>query len=197
VNRWQRLPSISPFPVILGNDLQQRGDYVGAIREFRGHEIVLPRRTVVSRNLAQLLLASGEHELAIASFRDAIRAEPGDIDSHYGIAASFYMQQRFPQAEAAFLELIALVPNHPTAHQGLGAVYLGMEDGGRAAAAFARAIEVTPGSAEAHAGLGTARAQQGRYAEAAASFEEAVALNPDNPAFAQNLKLAKQRGGLR
>ncbi len=85
---------------------------------------------MVHQDLSSLLeqglkgLRSGQHEEAIASYKEAIRLKPDDAEAHYNLGSAYGNLGRYEEAVMAFKVAILLKPELVGAHYNLGLAYL-------------------------------------------------------------------------
>jgi Flp pilus assembly protein TadD len=89
------------------------------------------------------LLASGDALAAAQAFREAIAADPGNIEAHHGLIRALRDAEQFDASVAAALALTVLTPQDPMAHTSLS---IALQKAGHipeaeAAAARARILE--------------------------------------------------------
>jgi tetratricopeptide (TPR) repeat protein len=65
------------------------------------------------------LLAGGHPAEAAQSFREAIAADPAQLEAHHGLVRALRDAGKLEQSVAAALALTALTPNDPLAHTAL------------------------------------------------------------------------------
>src|SRR5205807_3785551 len=103
----------------------------------------------------ETLLATGRAGEAIASFRRATTARPGDVQALLGFGRAAEAAGDDAAAEAAFRRAIELQPSFAVFNQ-LGALYADLGRWREATAMFRRATEVAPDSYRAFSNLGGA-----------------------------------------
>jgi Flp pilus assembly protein TadD len=116
---------------------------------------------------------------AIASYREAIRHEPGHAEAHCNLGNALFARGDLPGAEAAYRRAIRHEPGHAKAHCNLGDALFARGDLPGAEAAFRRAIACEPGYAQGHYGLGNALRDKGDLAGARAAFRKAIRHKPE------------------
>lgn len=134
------------------------------------------------RDLAEVKLAMGETELAIKGYQTAIRLNPDDDESHYGIAEAYQRKGMLQDSERELRETLRLNPEHLEARLALGVTFLQMERWSDAAAEFERLAAdptfIRP--TRALVNLGWAHYKSGDLERAKADFERALKLDRSN-----------------
>jgi Tfp pilus assembly protein PilF len=134
------------------------------------------------RDLAEVKLGMGETELAIKEYQVAIRINPDDAESHYGIAEAFRRKAMLQDTERELREAVRLDPAHLEARLALGVTFLQMERWNDAAAEFERLAAdptfVRP--TRALVNLGWAHYKSGDLGRAKTDFERALKADPTN-----------------
>ncbi len=75
-------------------------------------------------NLANLHLARGEQDLAIARFEQAVKASPRHFESRFNLGVQYLQTDRIDKGIAMLEEAAALQPNHEAANATLAMAYL-------------------------------------------------------------------------
>ncbi len=143
------------------------------------------------------LLASdaGDHERAMACFREAKRLRPDNAGVHYYLANSLLRLGRVEEAEHSFREAIRLRPDFVDAYLNLGHSFIESGRMAEAEACFRSALQLQPDNPAAHNNLGMICHVLGRFGEAEACFRESLRLRPDHPAALCNLGTQLQLTG--
>jgi tetratricopeptide (TPR) repeat protein len=133
-------------------------------------------------------LKQGQLDAAGAAYREALRANPGEIDAMLGLAYIARSQGDNEAAAGQYVQVLRLQPGHPEANAGL----LALAPEADMASALSRVREIAaknPNSAEAQATLGSLLVKQKRMAEAQLAYFKAYTLDPNNALYAYNLPL--------
>jgi protein O-GlcNAc transferase len=181
----------------LGRLLLFRGDARAAVLELEEAARLSADSAEIALDLGRAYEAAKKMELAEASYRKALKLEPGLSTTHYTLGTLLARTGRRPEAQ----EHIALYQEYFRKEQqrrfeagsrqaelNLGWTEL---DGGRAEKALAQ-FERHPEDPEALRGAAAALAKLGRHGEAARRLEHAVLLDPDNRAL--RWELDQERG---
>jgi TolB-like protein len=135
---------------------------------------------------------------ALGFYERALALEPGNVEAlvgtalvDFGIASSFFTDDRMEHltaAEAAVTKALRLAPNHPQAHFVLGLVQTFANRAAQGIAQCERALALDRNLARAHANIGTAKFYLGRGGETEAHIEQALRLSPrDTNVYIWNL----------
>jgi len=144
-----------------------------------------PRGLVID---AQLKLARGQKDEAVAAFGDLVKRVPDEPNFVYQYAQLLEDAGRRAEAERALRELIARAPGDANALNSLG--YMFADRGERldeAVALLERALTLEPGNPSFLDSLGWAFFRQGNVAEAEKPLAEAAALLPGSSVVQDHL----------
>jgi len=134
------------------------------------------------RDLAEVKLSMGEPELAIKEYQAAIKLNPDDTETHFGLSEAYRRKGMLPETERELREVLRIDPEHGEARLALGVTYLQMERWNDAAAEFERLANdptfVRP--ARALVNLGWAHYKSGDLERAKADFERALKVDRFN-----------------
>ncbi len=134
------------------------------------------------RDLAEVKLAKGESERAIKEYQIAIKLNPNDAESRFGIAEAYRRKNLLPDSERELREALRIDPSHHEARLALGVTFLQMERWNDAAAEFQRLADdptfVRP--TRALVNLGWAHYKSGDLERAKSDFERALRADPTN-----------------
>src|SRR5258706_10395981 len=78
-------PNDAEAHMTLGNALEKKGDYDGAIAEYRTAIRLKPNSALAHYNLGILLENKDDHDGAIAEYLQAARLDPTDADPHVSL----------------------------------------------------------------------------------------------------------------
>ena len=134
--------------------------------------------------LAAVCAKEGDHTRAVQLFGEALRRDPGDLDSLYGRGLSLI---EIGNHQAAIVDLVALAAADPAykLHQGniaLARAYEGLGDDAKAIDVYRQILARTPLS-EAYFGLGRLLAKQDKAAEARQMMQEILAKQNGLPRY--------------
>jgi serine/threonine protein kinase len=179
---------------LLSKDPAQRPGAYGVVRSLHGlfktpyplSAKVTPVPAVSPEAHEQLDAArkatqQGRPARAEASYRKAIRLQPGHYQAHSDLAWNLWKLGRHGEAEDSFREAIRLMPDNPYSHQSFAKMLAELHRYPEAESFLQEAISLKRDSADAYRELGAVLAAQHRYADAAAALQEAVRLKPGDP----------------
>ncbi len=160
---------------------------------------VNPRSLVAHNNLGQALEERAEYEAALAHYRAALDADPGDANVLNNVGNVLYKQGRYDDAIRHYTEVLGQgsVPAVTAArmHNNRAAAYIKREMYDQAVADLQRAIALDPAYLEPYYNLGSVLMAFGRNAEAAEVFRRGLAVDPGHAALRSQLDLAVSRSG--
>ncbi len=160
---------------------------------------VNPRSLVAHNNLGQALEERGEYEAALAHYRAALDADPGDANVLNNVGNVLYKEGRYDDAIGHYTDVLGRsgVPAMTAArmHNNLGAAYIKKEMYDQALVELRRAITLDPGYLEPYYNLGSLLMAFGRYAEAAEVLRAGLVVDPGHAALRSQLDLAVSRSG--
>jgi tetratricopeptide (TPR) repeat protein len=141
-------------------------------------EAVLGGDWELRHNAGVIRLEAGDHEGAIASFREATRLNPEAAPAWDRLGSVYSMIGELDLAIEAGRRAVELDPIAGQAWNNLGVSYALRGDADEAFAATRRAVDLDPNHAEAHNNLGILLFDRGELDSAATSFRQAIELRP-------------------
>jgi len=129
----------------------------------------------VHNNLGIVHQVRGQHERAVAEFREAVRLDPGYAAPQILLGASLLALGRGAEAEAHLETAVALAPREPLARLQLARVYERQSDWAGAVDQYRALRELVPEEAEYVYGLGHAYLRQSEK-----TLSDLHALAPDS-----------------
>ncbi len=141
-------------------------------------------RLSLYKSLGSVLAATGDHDGAIAVYRDAIKAVPGDSDLHEGLALVLEKQGKSVEAIAVYREAIKTHPKSVELHEGLAELF---ERQGKIAETNAELDQVivlvraqlqSKEDVSTHRKLGMAYLRRSQRQEAVPQFQRVIELDP-------------------
>jgi len=176
---------------------------------FRHAISVTDGNFVAHDNLGVELDRAGQHEEALAEYRETLRIKPGDRNGETNFAqASFAKGARLfdsgnpAAAMDAFRQGLRYRPGDALAHSYMGLILLQQAQPAAAIAEFQAALRLDRSLARAYLGLGVAQAQQGHDEDARQAFQDCLRVDPSNAEarydlslMDQALAIAAKRGG--
>jgi tetratricopeptide (TPR) repeat protein len=163
-----------------GNELFEKGDFDGAIAEYRRALEFKPDEAIFHNNLANALSRKGDLDGAILEYRRAIELKADFAGAHSDLGDALRRKGDMDGAESEFRRAVELQPRNATAHSNLGGFLAHKGDLDGAIAEFRLALELQPNLAEAHSNLGKAFRLKGDLDAAAAAYRAALDLKPDS-----------------
>jgi len=155
-----------------------------------------PGNAFARNNYANLLLAEGRIEPALAQYEEALRLKGDYPEGHNNHATALADEGRLPEAIAEYREAIRIHPGfYADAHNNLGVALMQVDDVDGALAEFKVVLGRQPENAEVHFNLANALAARGRYPEAIAMYRRALDLGVAIPEVHNNLANALAHGG--
>jgi tetratricopeptide (TPR) repeat protein len=119
--------------------------------------------------------------------------ETGQDQVHFKKGSEYLISGKIDLAEKEFLSALSLNPSLHRAHFGLGLVYLQKNNPEKAEKSFKEAIALQAEYAPAYRGLGQAAELKNDLAQAVVNYQKAVSLEKVNPAFANDVAMARSR----
>lgn len=132
---------------------------------------------------------------AIAAFRAARAADPGDAGRCQNLAVALKKAGDHAGALAIFSESLALRPGHAGTLANMGSCLIEADRCEEALAVLAQAIAASPDHADAHGNMGVALARLGRREEASAAYRRALRVRPGHAETVLNLADALSASG--
>jgi Tfp pilus assembly protein PilF/mono/diheme cytochrome c family protein len=138
-------------------------------------------------NLAAMLQAKRQLNLAMEEYRAALRLRPDDASANNAMGSAL-LQEGHPDQAGSYLEAaLKARPDYFDAHYNLGNALAGQDDFEGASKQFLLALQARPADANTEANLGSALAEMGKYSEAKTHFEHALQVDPGNTLARENL----------
>jgi eukaryotic-like serine/threonine-protein kinase len=126
---------------------------------------------------------TGEHERAVAEFKEALAVDPSNDAFYTGLAKAYESLGQNDEAEKTYLEAIQLRPQYWVGYGTLGVHYYKQGQYDRALEMFQHVVTLAPDSTRGHSNLGGVLFKLGRTEEAIAAYEESIRLEPNYRAF--------------
>ena len=143
--------------------------------------------------LGNVLSSQGEHDSAIACFRQALSKQSGSAELHKNLADALRMSGQLDLAVASYQDALSLEPESSPAQFGLGFCLQGLGQLPEAESSYRRALALEPELTEAKAQLAFILQASGRTQEAIQLLFDLVAKEPGNPKL-RNLLCESLRG---
>jgi tetratricopeptide (TPR) repeat protein len=143
------------------------------------HSVSVTSGNFIGYNILGLALRNqGRLDEAIASYREAIKFDPGFEDAHKNLSQALLEQGRTGEILPETAIAAQIKPDDEEAQYNLGTTLAEQGRFEEAVEAFRAAVRLKPDYAKAHANLGAALASLGRLSEAIAEFTEALRIDP-------------------
>jgi tetratricopeptide (TPR) repeat protein len=128
--------------------------------------------------LASAYRAAGHLDRAIATYREALRVDPGYSAALLDLGTALRQSGQLSSAADAFEQATHRAPDNPKAWNELGQVDLDLGRAPQALEALKKSIALAPEVPQPHNGLGIVLAQSGNFPAAEAEFREAIRIFP-------------------
>ncbi|TKD51325.1 tetratricopeptide repeat protein [Sphingomonas baiyangensis] len=156
---------------------RQRGDAPAAIAFYRRSLALAPAQPHVRGNLANVLLADGQHGAAIAEYRAALALAPDHGDARVNLGLALLADDDPATALIELEAATAALPQDARAWAGLGRALRAVDRLDEAIAAFARSLAIRPDHVATLHNLAAALRMSGDPTRAAALLERCIALD--------------------
>jgi serine/threonine-protein kinase len=139
----------------------------------------------VYTTLARIHDDSGNRDLALEEFDQALALDPRNADAHLGRASVYEAMGRYDDAENELKTAIDLRPEYWLGITELGSFYFRRNRVDDAMSAYRRVLDLVPDSASAHNNYGAVLSNNGRAKEAEAELRKSLQITENNyPAYA-------------
>jgi tetratricopeptide (TPR) repeat protein len=155
---------------------RNRGDSTRAIADLTLAMQLDP--TLAPLCLGLILIAKGEHDLAIAALADASRKSPKNAAAHNALGNAYTLKGDHDRAIEAYTAAIEADPRFAFAYRNRGAAYGVKREHERAIADFDQAIAISPTLTDAYNSRGIALEAMGQIDRAIADVSKAIELEP-------------------
>jgi tetratricopeptide (TPR) repeat protein len=183
-----------------GVSAEERGDWTGAVAEFR-RLIVLdppePKGSTVRYDLALAEAHLGRDDVAAQLLEEALHRDPRFAAAAANLVAIQLRRGDLPAARAAADRFVAIAPDSLLARYGRGLAALRSGDLAAARPDFRALLEADPAYAVAHYDLALIELRGGRDDAARAELEKALVLSPNYARARFALGTVLLRGGRR
>ncbi len=157
-----------------GADYPEAVQRLGAVVKQAPGSVVSP--VVLVRGNAWLM--SGEADLAIADYTDAVELSPADAAAHTNLGVAFAVQGKPRLAIDQYDRALALSSRQPAAYINRGTAYAVQGDHQKAIEAYTRALQVDPEDATAYLDRGASYAVLADQRRALTDFNRSLRINP-------------------
>jgi tetratricopeptide (TPR) repeat protein len=180
-NRFSTLSGLSGTSLARGIDHYQKGDYEGAIREFRRAISLDPYSDNSLKAydfIAQAYMKLKRPEDAKKVYKEAMRLFPQEDSLYLKLGNLYYDESDYQKAEAEYLKAVRIAPSPENLYP-LGQVYLSTKRYKEAEEVFQRILRHEPGNYGALYSLGKVYAEMGLFSEAIEKFKGAIEIKRD------------------
>ncbi len=182
-----------PRALLKGKKLLERGDYAGAMAQFKTATSLLATNAQAWNYLGVACQYAGQPTNAVVAYQRALTLDRDLMEAHYNLGCLWLEQNKPDAAESEFTAYTLRRPKAPEGWLKLGLGQLQSHDVTSAEKSFSTALYLSPNNAEALNGLGLARVERGRPREAAQFFAAAAKEQPDYaPAWLNLATVAQQ-----
>jgi len=178
-------PGALQFRLGIANSFALQGELTSAEQLLRKLAVRFSKSPLVWFNLGNVLRDTQRAEEAIASFREAIKLDPEQVDARNSLAQLMHKMMRFEDAEREYRECLRIAPDFMVARCNLASVVMDLGRFDEAAALCRDIIRAAPEQPLGHSFLGAVLSHQGRLLDALASTGIAAHLSPDDAKIAQ------------
>ncbi|MBL0699624.1 MAG: tetratricopeptide repeat protein [Desulfosarcina sp.] len=176
-----QLENLSNNALSNGIDLYTKGDYKGAVKEFKRSIGLAPTSeysSAASNYMANAYLKLDDMDQAIKTYKAAIKLNPLDDVSHIKLGNLYYSEEKYEEAEHEYGDAVKINPDAVN-YYSLGQAHLATGRLGDAENVFNKVKNLAPDNTNGAYGLGLVRSKQGRFDDAVTFFEEAIRKKKD------------------
>jgi tetratricopeptide (TPR) repeat protein len=159
---------------------QEQGEVQRAEEVYRRILDQDPDKATARKRLAEICLAGGRFDEAVANYQQLVRVLPNDEAVRNDMGIALAQVGKLGEATACFQQALSLNPQYAKAHNNLGIVLAREGRLEEALARYRQSLSLNPDNAEAHYNLGNLFRDLGRLEEAQASYRQAIRLKPDH-----------------
>jgi tetratricopeptide (TPR) repeat protein len=137
---------------------------------------------------------TGDDAAAARYYRQAVQAEPRNVDAVLGMAAAAARQGKTEEAIAHYMRVLELEPRNASAQTGLIG-FMGQLDPTASETRLKTLLAQQPEAAFLHAALGNLYADQGQWPSAQQAYFQAYHFDPSSAEYAFNLAVSLDQMG--
>jgi tetratricopeptide (TPR) repeat protein len=167
-----------PRALLKGKKLLERGDYAGAVAQFKTATSLLATNAQAWNYLGVAYQYAGQPTNAATAYQCALARDRDLMEAHYNLGCLWLEQNKPDAAEGEFIAYTLRRPKAPEGWLKLGLAQLQSHDVTSAEKSFSTALYLSPNNAEALNGLGLARIERGHPRDAAQFFAAAAKEQP-------------------
>ncbi|MBI5849280.1 MAG: tetratricopeptide repeat protein [Nitrospirae bacterium] len=180
LNSQAQYDSLANNSLANGIDLYQKGDYAGAVRQFRTSIGISPftdNSASAYNYMAMAYQKMDKAEDAIRTYKEAISVYPTRDSFHLSLGDVYLQTGRPAEAEKEYTAAVRLNPTSAENRYSLGKMYLDSARYSEAEVQFKQVTELSPNSASGYYGLGQVFRKKGEYSDAIAQLNKALSVN--------------------
>jgi tetratricopeptide (TPR) repeat protein len=179
--------------LLKGKKLLERGDYAGAVAQFKTATTLLATNAQAWNYLGVACQHAAQTDAAVAAYQRALALDRDLMEAHYNLGCLWLEQNKTDAAESEFTAYTLRRSKAPEGWLKLGLAQLQAHDAAAAEKSFSTVLYLNPNNPEALNGFGLTRIEHGRPREAAQFFAAAVKEKPDyGPALLNLATVAQQ-----
>ncbi len=165
-----------------GSAYKRMKNFKMAVKTYENAAKNTANSSIFYTKMAELALKEGKPEIAVQSYRNAIKYNPQNIDLRIKLATTLqeHFEDDLNQIIDCYNKLIEMEPHNSRFYYELGHSYLSIEDKFSAINAFRKASEIEPENPFYHNSLAYALIQLDDYDAGIEEYQKAIKLNPDN-----------------
>jgi tetratricopeptide (TPR) repeat protein len=182
-----------PRALLKGKKLLERGDYAGAVAQFKTATSLLATNAQAWNYLGVACQYASQPTNAVIAYQRALALNRDLMEVHYNLGCLWLEQNKPDAAQSEFTAYTLRRGKAPEGWLKLGLAQLQSHDVTSAEKSFSTALYLSPNNAEALNGLGLARVERGRPHDAAQFFAAAAKEQPDYAPALLNLATVAQQ----
>jgi tetratricopeptide (TPR) repeat protein len=182
-----------PRALLKGEKLLKRGDYAGAVAQFKTATTLLATNAPAWNYLGVACQHAGQTDAAVAAYQRALALDRDLMEAHYNLGCLWLEQNKPDSAESEFTAYTLRRGKAPEGWLKLGLAQLQAHDVAAAEKSFSTVLYLNPNNPEALNGFGLTRIERGRPRDAVQFFAAAAREKPDyGPALLNQATVAQQ-----
>ena len=138
-----------------------------------------PKESILLNICGVIYKSTGQLEMAIQSFEQAIKITSDFADAHYNLGLTLQELNQLDDAVKSYEMTLSIQSNYAKAHNNLGIVFKELGKIDDSVKSYKQAIDIQPEFAEAHNNLGNVLFALGKFDDAIASYNQALAIQSD------------------
>ena len=182
-----------PRALLKGRKLLDRGDYAGAVAQFKAATEILATNAAAWNYYGVALQSAGQPDDAVNAYQRALDLDRDLLEARLNLGTLFLAQNKADAAKTEFTAYTLRRPNDAAGWLKLGSAQLKLGEIVPAERSFSAMLALKTSEAEAYNGLGLARIQRARPQEGAKFFAAAVQARPDYAPAILNLATVNQQ----